>query len=360
MSEAKSNLAAFEREVDDYRDKLVALLPQNVPVERFRTTLVSAVAQNPALLTINRGALFGEICKAAEDGLLPDGREGVINVYSMKVKGKDGKEAWVKLPKWIPMVFGMRKRAMELADIIIDAQVVHKGDRFHWRQGDDAAIEHEPVSLEATPGPMIGSYAIFRKRIGTEIVTLHREVLRLSDIVAIKKTVKAATGLMWTAFEGEAWRKSAVRRGIKTVPAVDPALMRIVSREDDMHRFAPQDGAAPAPPRIGAMRPKRPPTPPAIDRAGAEDAISGEAAAPAAAPAPEAAKPPTRSEAFLVELDRRLGKVGPGQRDLLQQVWDRNERTIEASLRPEEKQRAYALWDKHSERIAQAAAEAAE
>ena len=74
-------------------------------------------------------SLFGEITKAASDGLLPDGREGVIQSYNTKVKyrDKDGKDRdrWEKTAVWMPMSHGMRKRANELESILVDAQVVY-------------------------------------------------------------------------------------------------------------------------------------------------------------------------------------------------------------------------------------------
>ena len=59
--------------------------------------------------------------------------------------------------------------------------------------------------------------------------------MRKSQVLDVKSVVKAQNGLLWTKFEDEAWRKTVLRRGIKTVPSVPDALTRIISRDDDQY-----------------------------------------------------------------------------------------------------------------------------
>lgn len=243
----------FQDHLSKQADQIAHQLPAHVSKEKFFACAQSAVKQNPDLLRCTLRSLFSAITKSAQDGILPDGREGVITSYRTKIPGKDGApDKWLPVAQWNPMVYGLRKRARELDKLLIDAQVVYANDKFIWHQGDDPRIEHVPASLGSTRGDMIGAYAIFKREDGT---ILHREVMPRDVIMDIKAQSKAKESLMWTTFETEGWRKTVVRRGIKTVP-VHPALEEIVRREDENFEFMAAD--APEGAEVTVMVPPRP------------------------------------------------------------------------------------------------------
>jgi recombination protein RecT len=232
----------FQAELKSREQEICAMLPSHINKERFKNSIIAAVKQTPDLLKATPRSFFGALTKSAQDGLLPDGREGVVTVY--------GKEA-----QWNPMAHGLRKRARELDQIIVDAQVVYQNDVFDWHQGDEPRIEHDPAPLGTPRGEMIGAYAVFRNKSGI----LHREVMDASQIAKVKSQSKNPDGLLWGKFEAEAWRKTVVRRGFKTVP-VSEKLAVIVQRDDDNYQFdQPQLENAPARPERVAYQP----TPPA-------------------------------------------------------------------------------------------------
>lgn len=252
---APKGVSSFESFVQEFdapgrQREITAMLPENVPFERFRSCAIAAVKQNPDILSATPRSIFNALTKAAQDGLLPDGREGFINVYNTKQKVGD-KDVWLPTAQWLPMTFGIRKRARELDKMIIDAQVVCMNDTFEWHQGDDPKIVHTPVQLgQGERGEKVGAYAIFKREDGT---ILHREVMDLVEIEKAKKQSKSPGGLLWTTFSEEAFRKTAVRRGSKTVPVSD-GLRQIIQRDDDLYEFnrdpAGEPGAAIAiPPR---------------------------------------------------------------------------------------------------------------
>lgn len=258
----------FRQQLSEREDEIVTMLPSNVSRDRFTNSTLAAIKQNPDLLDCEPRSLFAAITKSAQDGLVPDGREGVITKY-----GKDA--------QWNPMVFGLRKRARELDQMIIDAQVVYENDVFVWHQGDDPRIEHEPAKLGTDRGKMIGAYAIFKIENGP---ILHREVMDRLQIEVTRDQSKAKGSLMWTKFETEGWRKTAIRRGIKTVPVSD-GLMRAVSRDDENFDFSQKvDTHIPSPP----SPPPAPIAPPAPSAPAAPSAPV--APAPSAPAAPEAPK----------------------------------------------------------------------
>lgn len=236
----------FQDEIKAREKEITSMLPQNVSRERFINSAVAAVKQNPDLLLCTPRSLFGAITKSAQDGLLSDGREGIITSYNNQQKDN----TWLAEAQWNPMTFGLRRRARELDNIIVDAQVVHENDSFQWHQGDAPHIEHRPAQLGQPRGKMIGVYAIFKR--GNDI--LHREVMSAEQVEAVRSQSKAKNSLLWTKFSGEGWRKAVVRRGFKSVPCSDK-LQSIVQRDDDLFSF--DDAPVAIPP------PSPPPAPPA-------------------------------------------------------------------------------------------------
>jgi recombination protein RecT len=224
-----STWEGFETELRSREQAIVSMLPNHVSRERFINSAIAAVKQTPELLNATPRSLFGAVTKSAQDGLLPDGREGVITLYNEKQKDN----SWQKTAQWNPMAYGLRKRARELDNIIIDAQVVYENDDFMRHQGDAPHIEHRPANLGTPRGAMIGAYAIFKSGDGT---ILHREVMDAAQIQAVRDQSKAPNSLMWTKFAEEGWRKTVVRRGVKTVPCSE-RLQTIVQRDDDLFNF---------------------------------------------------------------------------------------------------------------------------
>ena len=212
--------------------EILSMLPSNVSQTKFKNAALAAIKRDPMILNASPRSLMVAFTQAAQDGLLPDGKEGVINVY----KGE---------AKWNPMIAGIRRRARELDNLLIDAQVVYKADKFVCRQGDDPAILHEPAQLGTPRGEMIGAYAIFKREDGD---ILHREVMDKQQVMDVKSQSKQQDGLLWGKFETEAWRKTVARRGIKTVPTSE-GLMQIVTRDDDNFAFdVPEPRAKLSPP----------------------------------------------------------------------------------------------------------------
>ncbi len=224
----------FESELKEREQAISGLLPAHVSKARFFSSAIAAVKQTPALLTASPRSLFAALAKSAQDGLIPDGREGVITIYREKQKD----DSWENVAQWNPMIYGLRKRARELDDIIINSQVVHEHDHFVREEGDNPKIEHQPAQLGQPRGAMIGAYAIFRNDSGI----LHREVMDAAQIETVRAQSKAPNSLMWTKFTQEAWRKTVVRRGIKSVPCSEP-LETIVRRDDDLFNFEAEPGA---------------------------------------------------------------------------------------------------------------------
>src|SRR5882762_1147619 len=109
-----------------------AALPAHIPVERFMRVVMTAIQENPDLVKADRRSLWNAAMKAAQDGLLPDRREGAIVVYGTQAQ-------------WLPMVAGIRKKVRNSGEIATwDVNVVHAKDAFEFELGDTPFIRHKP------------------------------------------------------------------------------------------------------------------------------------------------------------------------------------------------------------------------
>lgn len=237
----------FRDELNKRAEEIGSQLPPNIPRERFLGAALAAVKSTPGILMATPRSLMSALTKAAQDGLLPDGREGIITVYQQKVPNTSPQQ-YENVAQWNPMFYGIRKRARELDGIIIDAQVVFADDGFEYSLGDNPHIDHKPkprmMVLDASAG--IAAYAIFRH---PEQGILHREVMWKPEVFAVMNQSRAKGSLMWTTFWTEGWRKTVGRRGAKSVP-VSPQLERLIQRDDENFVFGndQQTLALPTPP----------------------------------------------------------------------------------------------------------------
>jgi recombination protein RecT len=220
--------------VEDIADDLRMALPATIPLDRFKATFITAVAHNPEILQCDVQSIKTSLMKAAADNLMPDNREAALVPFNTKVKGPNGKEEWKKLAQYMPMVSGIRKRALELGGARIHAECVYENDEFDAVLGDDPHISHKPAKFGKPRGEIIGAYAIFKDESGT---ILHRELMPKEDIESARKVSKSKDGPGWNNFYGEFARKTVVRRGAKSVPSISEKLRTIIERDDEYVDF---------------------------------------------------------------------------------------------------------------------------
>jgi len=222
--------------IEEISDDLRMALPSNIPLERFKATFITAVAHNPDILLCDAQSIKTALMKSAADNLLPDNREAALVPFNTKVTDPvTKKESWKKLAQYMPMVQGIRKRALELGGARITAECVYENDHFDAVLGDDPHIEHKPAKLGQPRGEIIGVYAIFKDGDGN---VLHREIMSKEDVESTRKVSKSANGPAWNAFFSEMARKAAVRRGAKSVPALPDNLRTVIERDDEYVDFA--------------------------------------------------------------------------------------------------------------------------
>ena len=222
MNDAPNPVVVLRHEMQGMEAQFKAALPAHIPAERFMRVLMTAIQNNPKLVNVDRRSLWNAAMRAAQDGLLPDGREGAIVDY----KGKHGPVA-----QWMPMIAGLRKKVRNSGEIATwDAHVVHEKDRFEFRLGDDPLIVHEP-SLDADPGKVIAAYSIATLKSGEK----SREVMSVAEIERVRERsrVKSADGPWFTDY-AEMCRKTVVRRHSKSLP-MSTDLDDLIRRDDELY-----------------------------------------------------------------------------------------------------------------------------
>ncbi len=198
-------LAAFRQTLQQpaFREQLKMALPNHIPADRFERVALTAVQTNPDLLNgqkVDRHSLFGALIRAAQDGLLPDGREGAIVPY----KGK---------AEWQPMVAGIMKKVRNSGEIASwDAFAVFEKDEFERLLGDDQRIYHKPYEA-GDPGQVVGAYSIVTFKDGTK----SKDYMPRWRIEKAKKQ-GFGNSLMWTQFYDEGAIKTVIKHHAKRLP----------------------------------------------------------------------------------------------------------------------------------------------
>ena len=189
--------------IDRMSGEFAKALPSTVPAERFVRCVKSTLNANPDLQNLERTSLLSSIMKAAQDGLVVDGKEAAIIPF----KGK---------ATYIPMVAGLVKKIRQhskfanLSYGIIYQNEVDTG-RFEYVKGDSEYLKHDPI-IFGDRGEPIGAYAIVTTDDGTKF----RAVLRKDQIV--KRLAKGMQGGAKVEWQDEFWLKTAIKAVYKIAP----------------------------------------------------------------------------------------------------------------------------------------------
>lgn len=217
------------------RAEIAKALPKDIDPDRFIRTVVTSVQMNQDLLYADRRSLLASCMKAAQDGLMPDGREAVLNIYNTKVK-VDGRDTWVPMVQYLPMVRGVLKVIRNSGMVAhIDAAAVYERDHFAFKRGDDPKIEHEPYLGAEDPGKVIAAYVIVRLTNGE----VHREVMPARDIEKTRAASKSGNGdnSPWTKWGDQMAIKSVIKRAAKILPTSSEALDRVIQNDNEALGF---------------------------------------------------------------------------------------------------------------------------
>jgi recombination protein RecT len=229
VAKQASPMESFRSSITNMQDQIKMALPTHIPVERFTRTLFTAIQQNPSLLEADRQSLFGAVMQAAQQGLLPDSREGAIITFKMK----DGTQK----ATWLPMIAGILKKIRNSGEVsTITAQIIHKTDLFkYWVDEDGEHVKHEPDFFEEDKGEPVGVYAMAKTKDGDFFI----EVLNKTEVNAVKNMSRSKDAGPWGGpFYLEMWKKTAIRRLAKRLP-MSSDLDDFIRQDDHLIEMKP-------------------------------------------------------------------------------------------------------------------------
>jgi recombination protein RecT len=203
-----------------------AALPPQIPVDKFVRTTLTAVQMNPELLDADRRSLLGAAMKAAQDGLLLDGREAAPVIF----RTKEGPKV-----QYMPMVGGILKKIRNSGELAsISAQVVYEKDHFDYELGDDEKIVHKPF-LGGERGKAVAVYAIAKTKDGA----IYREVMSVTDVEKVRASSRAANAGPWVQWWDEMAKKTVIRRIAKRLPS-SADLEQVLQSDNEVVGFVQQ------------------------------------------------------------------------------------------------------------------------
>lgn len=214
MSETNQPIT-FRSSLDRMTPELEKLLPENVPVERFKRVALTAIMNDSQLPYADQKELFNSLLRCAQDGLYPDKREAAIVVY----KGK---------PQYLPMIGGILKRLRNSRELkSITVEIVRKNDKFrYWVDENGPHVEFEP-SVFGDRGPKIGVFCVVYMLSGGVYV----EVMNHEQLQKIRNLSQAKKG-PWFDFEEEMEKKTVLRRVSKYLP-LSSELVDMMATDDE-------------------------------------------------------------------------------------------------------------------------------
>jgi len=215
----KNAISEVRLQLDTMVGQFAAVLPRHIPVERFGRVVLTAVQTNPDLLSVERRSLWNACMKAAQDGLLPDGRLGALVVYKDKRRGP--------IAQWLPMIAGIRQKVRNSGEVATwEVHEVYEKDLFDFQLGDDPHIVHRPVRGDR--GKVIAVYSVAILKSGEK----SREVMWIDQIEEIRKASRGGESGPWVTHFGEMAKKTVAKRHAKVLP-MSSDLDDLLRREDE-------------------------------------------------------------------------------------------------------------------------------
>lgn len=223
------------------RAEIAKALPKDIDPDRFIRTTVTAVQMNQDLLHAERKSLLAACMRAAQDGLMPDGREAVLNIYNTKKrvwveeKGRE-EERWIPVVQYLPMVRGLLKTMRNSGEIAhLDAAAVYERDEFTFERGDSPKLVHKPYLGDDDAGKIIAAYIVVRLNNGE----IHREVMPRRDIEKTRDASKSGSGASspWTKWYDQMAIKAVIKRAYKLLPSSSDRLNQVIDHDNEAMGF---------------------------------------------------------------------------------------------------------------------------
>jgi recombination protein RecT len=259
-------MAVLKQQLEDRAKAFRDLMPSHLNVEKLQRTILVAAQLNPALLQADRRTFLTACMKAAQDGLLPDGREAAIVPFKSRQKDPNtGQWGEVRLAQYLPMTFGLRKKILQSGEVTdLFASVVYRQEmeagRFHYEEGSERSLRHRPIldgDFRPNDADIVLAYSVATFADGTKSF----EVMRRYEIDDVREASQTGATLdakgnprdpkgPWVEWFSEMAKKTVIRRHAKSLPQSGDIILSDVEGQEmaaarstvallDQHRAAP-------------------------------------------------------------------------------------------------------------------------
>jgi recombination protein RecT len=240
-------IAKLNQQLEQRAAEFQKALPSHISPEKLQRTIMTAAQNSPDLLSADRQSLITSCMKAAQDGLLPDGREAALVIFKTSSKDANGQWQSKQIVQYMPMVYGLRKKIVQSGDVVsLQTGLVYRAENeagaFLYEIGMEPPIRHRPMldlpAEELADDKIIAAYSIARMKDGSSSV----EVMRRGEIDRVREA--SQTGATrdrqgkprqskgpWADWFGEMARKTVMRRHSKTLPMSGDIIVDVEGRE---------------------------------------------------------------------------------------------------------------------------------
>jgi recombination protein RecT len=218
---AQELIATVKKAMTTMAPDFRAMLPDHIAVDNFTRVAQTAIQLNPDLQKCAPRSLLAACTKAAEAGLVPDGEQGAIVAYNVKVSKRGEPDRWEKQAKFLPMYQGLRDLVARSGEVKQwKARLVYEGDYFDYVDGDEEHLIHKPAFEEDAPITHVYSIAYLANG------EISRCVMRISDVEKIRRRSKGADSGPWSTDYGQMAIKTCFRRHYKMLPRAKDDMAR--------------------------------------------------------------------------------------------------------------------------------------
>jgi recombination protein RecT len=194
-------IESVRRALEMMKPQLAIALPPHLTADRLLRVVLTVLQSTPALLECDRTSLYRAVITCAQLGLEPDGVLG--QAYLVPSRGK------VQL---VPGYRGFIALARNSGQITsINAQAVHRNDRFEFAYGLAERLEHVPA--EGSRGEITHFYAYVKFKDGGH----HFDVMSRGEVDAVRDRSESYRAYRAGKIEDTAWVTGYAEMGKKTV-----------------------------------------------------------------------------------------------------------------------------------------------
>lgn len=198
-------------------------LPPHISVDKFARVFQTAVIGDPKLMNANTSSLFSACVRAAQTGLLPDGKESALVPFGETIT-------------FMPMYQGLLKLIRNSGELAsITAQCVYENDSFKvWTDEKGQHLHHEPDYFSDR-----GSFALVYAVAQTKDGATYLEIMDKKQVEQVRNVSKAKNGSAWKDWYDEMAKKSVIRRLAKRLP-MSTDLELALKADDETYELEPQ------------------------------------------------------------------------------------------------------------------------